>query len=202
MIFRPRFTTAATVSSVSGRGVGLDVVETEVEQAGGAVRIRTQRGQGAEFEIRLPAAFGILRVLLIASSGSHYCVDISQVLDRFEIDSAAVKRAGEAESVRWKDETLPVSSLRQLLDQPPLEHSGKLQIIVCKVAGEDGENDDDTGLFNQAIIVDAIDGLQEILVRSLGHHAARWTGVAAAAELRDGSVALVLDLASLVRESA
>src|SRR5262249_29139882 len=86
LIFRPGFSTTASVSTISGRGVGLDIVERTVEQRGGAVRVRTKTGEGSEFQIHLPATFGVLRSLVIRSGAHHYCVDARHVLDQFAIE--------------------------------------------------------------------------------------------------------------------
>ncbi|MCU1264253.1 MAG: Chemotaxis protein histidine kinaselike protein [Acidobacteria bacterium] len=197
LIFRPGFSTAATVSNVSGRGVGLDIVERAIERAGGAVRVRTQVGQGTEFEIRLPASLGVLRALVVVSDGHRYCVDASQLVDQCEMDPGVQQELASAQTFHWRNETMPLSDLRGLLAQPPVQSSQRWAVLVCDLPketahGEPAQND------RQAIIVDAIEGTQEVLVRGLGRHAALWPGVVGAAELWDGTLALVLDLPLLV----
>jgi len=197
LIFRPGFSTALSVSRVSGRGVGLAVVESAVERAGGAVRVRTQVGKGTEFEIRLPATLGFLRALVFVAGGYRYCVDAHQVIDQIEIEADEIHRAGSRESLRWHDVVLPLVGIHRLLAQSIAEPSGRLQVLICKLpseASDDGDERDDL----HAVAVDAIEGIQEVLVRSLGRHAALWPGVLGAAELRNGSLALVLDLPLLL----
>lgn len=195
LIFRPGFSTAATVSSVSGRGVGLDIVERAIEHAGGAVRVRTQVGQGTEFEIRLPASLGVLRALVVTSNGHRYCVDASQIVHRqkFASDEATLD---SGQSFRWRNEEVPLVGVRRLLAQPIAGPNGGLQVLVCEFPAE--TVDDPAGpKTHHAFVVDSIEGTEEVLVRGLGRHAALWPGIVGATELRDGTVALVLDLSLL-----
>ncbi len=196
MIFRPGFSTTAKVSSVSGRGVGLDVVESAVEQAGGAVRVRTRPGKGSEFEIHLPATFGVLRSLVIVVDSFRYCVDASQIVARLQIGANQKEGPEKEESLSWQDEVLTVANMRELLAESDVEAqgAGKPDVLICQLP------DSGAPFKHIAIVVDAIEGTQEVLVRSLGCYAARWIGIAGAAELRDGGVALVLDLPALLRE--
>ena len=198
LIFRPGFSTLSKVSRLSGRGVGLDIVESAVEQAGGAVHVHTRPGLGTEFEIRLPATFGILRSQVIVAGGYRYCLDASQVIDHREIKVSELEHSDHEELLRWQGEMLPLFSLNDMIVSSAGEshRAQSLKILVCQVWDERS----DAGAMTsqrRAIAVDAIEGTQEVLVRSLGCHAARWTGVGGAAELRDGSLALVLDLPAL-----
>lgn len=197
LIFRPGFSTAAAVSNVSGRGVGLDIVERAIERAGGAVRVHTQVGQGSEFEIRLPASLGVLRALVVVSDGHRYCVDASQVVDRCELGK---KNLDFDQAFFWRRETLPVVGLRTLLAQPMTEPSSMFHVLVCDLPSETGNGE--AGQNNRhAIVVEAIEGSQEVLVRGLGRHTALWPGVVGATELWDGTIALVLDLPLLLSVS-
>jgi two-component system chemotaxis sensor kinase CheA len=190
MIFRPGFSTAATVSNVSGRGVGLDVVESAVERAGGAVRVRTQVGKGTEFEIRLPATLGVLRALVIASGGYRYCVDASQIVDHFEVEIGKIRGSEAGGSLRWRAEQLPLVPFGKLLGQSVAEPKGWLPVIICEIPSE---TSGETPKY-RALVVESVAEPQEVLVRGLGQHAGLWRGVVGATELRDGAVALVLDL--------
>jgi two-component system, chemotaxis family, sensor kinase CheA len=196
LIFRPGFSTAATVSTVSGRGVGLDVVETAVERAGGRVGVRTSIGHGTEFEIRLPAALSVLRALVVLSGGHRYCLETTQIVDNVELRNGAVETAASG-SWRWSERLVPVTSLQELLAQPRTDSNAPLRLLICKVAGQ-GPSNARTSDDHHALLVEEVSETQEVLVRSLGRHAGRWPGVAGAAELRDGRVALVLDLPLLL----
>jgi chemotaxis protein histidine kinase CheA len=190
LIFRPGFTTLASASNISGRGVGLDVVETSVEQVGGELRVSSKPGEGTKFEIRLPVTFGLIAANVVVSAGNHYCIPATQTLGIDAID--IVDGTSGADRLRQY-------SLRDLLGQPeePDDASSQLHLITCQFT------DDRAGISNQqlkcvGIVVDRVEGPQEVLVRKLGRHAGRWYGIAGAAELRDGSVALVLDLPRLL----
>ncbi|HKB65707.1 MAG TPA: ATP-binding protein [Pyrinomonadaceae bacterium] len=190
LIFRPGFTTLASASDISGRGVGLDVVETAVEQVGGELRVSSKPGYGTTFEIRLPVTFGLVATNVIVSAGKHYCIPASQTLGIDAID--IIDGASGANQI-------PQVSMRDLLGQPEEqdETTSRLQLITCQFtderAGVDSQKTRSVG-----IVVDEVQAPQEVLVRNLGRHAGRWYGIAGATELRDGTVALVLDLPRLL----
>ncbi len=190
LIFRPGFTTVASPSRISGRGVGLDVVETAVEQVGGEVRVSSNPGRGTTFEIRLPVTFGLVAANVVVSAGNRYCIPADQTLGIDAID--VVDGASGANQLRQV-------SMRDLLGQPeePDDPSSQLHLITCQFT------DERAGVGVQesrcvGIVVDRVEGPQEVLVRTLGRYAGRWYGIAGATELRDGTVALVLDLPRLL----
>jgi two-component system chemotaxis sensor kinase CheA len=193
LIFRPGFTTLASVSDVSGRGVGLDIVETGVEQVGGELRVSSKPGRGTTFEIRLPVTFGLVATNVVVSAGYHYCIPASQTLGIDAID--AVDGASGANR-------LPQVSMRDLLGQPeePDDSTGQLHLITCQFTDERAGMSRE--LKSIGIVVDRVEGPQEVLVRNLGRHAGRWYGIAGATELKDGTAALVLDLPRLLAGTA
>lgn len=196
LIFRPGFTTLTSVTDVSGRGVGLDVVETAVEQVGGELRVSSEPNRGTTFEIRLPVTFGLVPANVVVSAGNRYCIPAGQTLGIDAID--VVDGSSGANQLRQV-------SLRDLLGQPeesedPEHFGSQLHLITCQFT------DVGAGITTQklkcvGIVVDRVEGPQEVLVRNLGRHAGRWYGIAGAAELRDGTVALVLDLPRLLSAS-
>jgi two-component system chemotaxis sensor kinase CheA len=190
LIFRPGFTTLASVSDVSGRGVGLDIVETRVEQVGGELRVSSKPGRGTTFEIRLPVTFGLVATNVVVSAGYRYCIPASQTLGIDAID--AVDGASGANR-------LPQVSMRDLLGQAeePDDSTGQLHLITCQFK-DDRAGTSAPDLKRIGIVVDRVEGPQEVLVRNLGRHAGRWYGIAGATELKDGTVALVLDLPRLL----
>lgn len=190
LIFRPGFTTLSSVSDISGRGVGLDVVETSVEQVGGELRVSSKPGYGTTFEIRLPVTFGLVATNVIVSAGKHYCIPASQTLGIDAID--IVDGTSGADRI-------PQVLMRDLLGQPeePDDSMSRLQLITCQFTDERAGLDDQKTRC-VGIVVDEVEAPQEVLVRNLGRHAGRWYGIAGATELRDGTVALVLDLPRLL----
>ena len=200
LIFRPGFTTRPEASEISGRGVGLDIVETTVEQVGGEVRVSSEPGQTSIFEIRLPVTFSLLESTIVRAGGNSYCVANSDVIKTEEVP------AGETqdEAQRTASGLMPLVRLGNVLGSTGVADApGKLSVVTCElplnVAGETGafiETRNGKGLIG--LVVDSISGREEVLVRNLGRHAGRWYGVAGATELQDGTVALVLDLPRLL----
>ncbi len=168
-----------------GRGIDPKVISAA------AIKLGLSIGRGTEFEIRLPAALGVLRALLVSSGGRQYCLDASQIVE------SVVQRNGEIkgeQTFRWDDEILPLKFLQELLTPSPAKLNGPATILICKIPGASSTSTD----RRLALVVEGTGETQEVLVRSLGRHAGRWPGVAGAAELRDGEVALVIDLPLLL----
>ena len=209
LIFRPGFTTLESVSNVSGRGVGLDVVETAVEHVGGELRVSSQPAAGTTFEIHLPVTFGLIEATVFVSGANRYCIPASQTLFTRSIgagDPTCANTTPEEQPGKARgsgERELPPVSMRQLLGQPPRETSeqtdshGESQLITCQFSEEHAGADSNVTKCI-SVLVDAVEGTEEVLVRTLGRHAGRWYGVAGATELRDGTVALVLDLPRLL----
>ena len=189
LIFRPGFTTVSSASGISGRGVGLDIVETGIEQVGGELRVSSSPGRGTTFEIRLPVTFGVIAANVVVSAGHHYCIPTNQTLGIEAIE--VIDGTSAANRLRQV-------SMRDLLGQPeaPEDDSNKLHLITCQFTDERAGISQETKRVG--IVVDRVEGPQEVLVRNLGRHAGRWYGIAGATELRDGTVALVLDLPRLL----
>lgn len=196
LIFRPGFSTAARASLVSGRGVGLDVVERAVEEGGGEVRVRSLRGRGTTFELRLPTALALLPAHIVRSAGRRYCLGASHVVEIGHAEASEVSSAGARRTLRWRGRELPLVELRELLglsiQESETNGAARRAYVVARARqGSDGE-------ARAAIAVDELEAQSEVLVRGLGRHAKRWRAVGGATELRDGTVALVLDLPRLL----
>jgi two-component system, chemotaxis family, sensor kinase CheA len=201
MIFRPGFTTLSSASSISGRGVGLDIVETAVEHVGGELRVSSDPGRGSTFEIRLPATFGLLRSTMVASGGNNFCIDSGHVVQIEEIAAGQIEKSEDKEALRSQRGVVPVLRLRELLGQPADERvsTDPVHIVTCQFPEEGNRDDDERRKGRVGIVVDKVVGSEEVLVRNLGRHSSRWPGIAGATELRDGTVGLVLDLPRLIQ---
>ncbi len=197
MIFRPGFSTTGVVSEVSGRGVGLDIVERDIERVGGAVRVRTQLGEGSEFEIRLPATLGVLHALVVVGNGHRYCVDSSLIVDRCDLGPGERRSHDAGQGIHWRGQILPSIDLDRAL-QIEVQPRNYLRALICDLPLEGVGS----GTSRYAILIEGVEESQEVLVRGLGRHAAMWTGVAGAAELWNGEVALVLDLPLLLSQTS
>ncbi|HEX8161097.1 MAG TPA: ATP-binding protein [Pyrinomonadaceae bacterium] len=225
LIFRPGFSTAADVSMASGRGVGLDAVEHEIERAGGEVRVRTRRGRGTTFELRLPLPLALVPALLVRAGAHTYALDAGRVEEVLTLEEAGAD--AHSRTILRQGEELPLVSLSALLTgQPPspgrrgepAARGGALREgarrgddaagdearrRVVIVRRDDGHDDDAAAIEEvsprlAALVVDESAGRRDALVRSLGRHATRWRGVSGAIDLRDGVVALMLDLPRLL----
>lgn len=218
LIFRPGFTTAREISSVSGRGVGLEVVEHAVEQFGGELRVSSRQGRGTTFEMRLPTTLALVPALVVHSAGRSYCVDARHIIEAGHLAPSEMRDGQEegARVVRWRGERVPLVCMRELLGEdesrlasvvePPetfdaptgTPASEPLPFIISRIARRKTRTTENTETEHAAVLVDSLEGEREVLVRTLGRHATRWRGVSGATELRDGTVALMLDLPRLL----
>jgi two-component system, chemotaxis family, sensor kinase CheA len=194
LIFRPGFSTAESLSNVSGRGIGLDVVDRAMSQAGGGVRVATEPGAGTTFEMIVPATLALLRCLIVRSGDQAYCFESERIADRVSLSDA---KNGHKE-ITWQSEKLPLISLRSLLGQSDRASQSNGDVIILQTADRRLARNEQRDRV--ALLVDSVEEEHETLVRSLGRHASRWTGVSGATELLDGSVALVLDLEQLLEK--
>jgi len=197
LIFWPGLSTAASVSGTSGRGVGLDVVEAAVEEVGGEVRVASKPGAGSSFEIRLPVTFGLLEVVLVTSSDRQYLLDKSRILFSKAITAREIETTGTGKAFRHENELLPLVRLSELLGQAPDSFENEEPGLLLYQFSQEAV-DGTTSLERVGVVVDAVGETQRVLIRNLGSRGARWFGVAGATELRDGKVALLLDLSRLI----
>jgi two-component system chemotaxis sensor kinase CheA len=199
LIFRPGFSTAETVSDVSGRGIGLDVVDRAMAQAGGEIRVTTEPGAGATFDMILPATLALLRCVVARSENQFYCVESARVTDHGSLDTRQIERSEDsnaADTIAWKGEEVPHVQLRALLGDSNGRRPETGGVIIVRTSNRQLASSQPA--YKIALVVDSIEGEQETLVRSLGRHATHWRGVSGATELLNGSVGLMLDLEQLL----
>ncbi|HKP39091.1 MAG TPA: ATP-binding protein, partial [Pyrinomonadaceae bacterium] len=196
LIFRPGFSTAPDASDLSGRGIGLEIVDRAMEQAGGEVRVATEPGKGTTFTMMIPATLALVPCVVVLSGDHYYCIESALVTDRASLAQANVTVTNGDREITWQGEKLRLVDLSELLAQPPIVSNGARALLVCTPgehrAAADGHHS------RVALLVDGIAGQQETLVRSLGPHSTRWHGISGAAEMLDGGVALMIDLARLI----
>ncbi len=197
LIFRPGFSTTAEASDLSGRGIGLEIVDRAMSQSGGEVRLATDAGRGTMFTMMIPATLALVQCVVVRSGNQHYCIESALVTDRASLAQANLTRTNGDREISWQGETLRLLDLRQLLAQTEQsEPSPSQALLVCTPA--EHRSSEPAHQSRVAIVVDSIAGQQETLVRSLGPHSTRWQGISGAAEMLDGSVALMIDLARLI----
>ena len=182
LIFRPGFSTSE-LSDMSGRGIGLDVVDRAMEVAGGEVRVASETGRGTTFAMIVPAGLSMVRCLLVRDGAQIYAIDGTYATEL----SDAVADEDDADS--------PLLQLHELVGHGHAAPKAPKIIRWCAPARPMTK---DNRARTYRITVEEIIARQETLVRSLGRHAPRWPGVCGAAELFDSNVALVLDLQELI----
>lgn len=184
---RPGFSTAQQVSSVSGRGVGIDVVLTRVRAHGGAVEISTTTGRGTTFTLRLPLTLAILRVLTARVGGERYLLPLSYVAETVEFDQQPATEVNGREAIVLRERVIPTVHLRALLGANAGELPPRRPGLVLEV-----------GDRRSAVVVDALMGQQEVVVEPFDAPRGTPPLFSGATILADGTPALILDAAALV----
>ena len=119
MLARPGFSTAESVSGVSGRGVGVDVAVTKVRALGGTIEVRSELGKGTTFIIRVPLTLAIVRALLASADGERYAVPLAYVAETVEFDPRSVTAVRDREALLVRDQVIPTVHLRDLVQRQP-----------------------------------------------------------------------------------
>ncbi|MGH1502394.1 MAG: chemotaxis protein CheW [Acidimicrobiales bacterium] len=193
LIFLPGFSTAAAVTNVSGRGVGMDVVKTNIEKIGGSVEIRSQKGEGTTFKIKIPLTLAIIPALSVQCGGNRYAIPQINLIELVRVEAGAdangIEYVHGAPVYRLRGRLLPIVDLREVLGCPPGE-SDVANIVVLQA---------DDRQFG--VIVDEINETQEIVVKPLGHVVQDLALYSGATILGDGRVALILDILGLAQQS-
>ena len=196
LIFEPGFSTADEVSRLAGRGVGMDVVASEVRQLGGTIDIHTTRGRGTTFVLRLPQTLAVTQAVFVRIGETAFAVPIASVRGVGRISRDELAKAMESEdggSFRYGGEDYAVHDLGRLLGQAPAKADGLLQVPLLLIrAGE----------LRAAVTVDQVIGNREIVVKPVGPQVASVPGIFGATIMGDGRVVVILDVAPLVRRQA
>ncbi len=187
VIARPGFSTAATVSGVSGRGVGVDVAMTRVRALGGTLEIRSEAGRGTTFLIRVPLTLAIVRALLAEAGGERYAVPLAYVAETVEFDPRAVTALRNREALVVREQVLPTVHLRDLVNAGGRPAPARRPTVILEV-----------GERRTALVVDALLGQQDIVVAPFDAPRGMPPYVGGATILADGAPALVLDAAALL----
>jgi len=190
LIFAPGFSTAEVVTDVSGRGVGMDVVKKNITALGGTVEIDSAEGYGMSVKVRLPLTLAIMDGMSIGVGDEGYILPLASVVESFQVKPDMVKTIGNsARVVRVREEYLPVVELERVFDVPrfDFEHVADIMVVV-EAEGE-----------RIALLVDALLGQQQVVVKNLEANYRKVEHVSGATILGDGRVALILDMGSLVR---
>ncbi|WEJ72443.1 chemotaxis protein CheA [Pseudomonas sp. PSE14] len=194
LIFMPGFSTAETVTELSGRGVGMDVVRRNIQAMGGRIEIDSAPGMGTRLCIRLPLTLAILDGLIVAVEKVNYVIPLTYIVESLQARADDVRgMAGdEAAVIRVRGEYLPLFSLHELLhiDATPLPPEQAI-VVILESEGK-----------SFALQVDELVGQQQVVIKSLEQNFRRIDGIAGATIMGDGSVALILDVDALPRLAA
>ncbi|HEY8197891.1 MAG TPA: chemotaxis protein CheA [Gemmatimonadales bacterium] len=187
VLARPGFSTAAAVSGVSGRGVGVDVAMTRVRALGGTLEVRSELGRGSTFLIRVPLTLAIVRALLAEAGGERYAVPLAYVAETVEFDRRAVTSVRDREALVVRDQVIPTVHLRDLVSAPSRGQPARQPTVILEV-----------GERRTALVVDALLGQQDIVVEPFDAPRGMPPFVGGATILADGKPALILDAAALL----
>ena len=187
VLARPGFSTAETVSGVSGRGVGVDVAMTRVRSLGGTLEIRSEHGKGTTFLIRVPLTLAIVRALLADAGGERYAVPLAYVAETVEFDPRAVTSVRNREALLVRDLVIPTVHLSELVAGPERAVSSRRPTLILEI-----------GERRTALVVDALVGQQDIVVEPFDAPRGMPPYVGGATILADGAPALILDAAALI----
>jgi two-component system chemotaxis sensor kinase CheA len=190
-IFMPGFSTNDTVSEVSGRGVGMDVVKNNIAAVSGMVDIETRRGEGSRFIITLPITLAIIKALIIRCSGRIYALPITSVLESVITTDKDINTVERKEVIHLRGLTLPLLRLEHYFDinrsdEPPKE----FYVVVVGVSEK-----------RLGIAVDDLIGQQDIVIKPLGEAFKKFRGFSGAADLGDQHTILVLDIGGIINET-
>ncbi len=187
LIFLPGFTTSETVTEISGRGVGMDVVKRNVSRLSGMIDIETETGVGTTFILTLPITLAIIKALIIEASGRRFAVPLGSVLEVLRVRPEQIETIETREVMAIRNDTIPLLRLSDAFSLPQAEQQETLFVVLVGLAER-----------RLGLVVDRLRGQQEIVIKPLGSRLADTPGIAGATELGDKVVVLVLDVESLI----
>lgn len=188
LLFNSGFSTAETISDISGRGVGLDVVKNKIESLGGRVEVDSEPGKGTTFTIQLPLTLSIMASMLIEAGPETYAIPLSSIVEIAVITKEEILAPHNQQMIDFRGKMVPLISLRDVFDVPD---SGKNQDSYPIVLIRKGDK-------LAGLIVDAFIGHQEIVLKPLGNYFTHIFGISGATILGDGEVALIIDCNTLI----
>ncbi len=189
LIFLPRVSTAQMTTEVSGRGVGLDVVKTNIEALRGSVTVSSEKNKGTRFSLRLPLTLAILPALLVEAGGTLCAIPLADVVEAAKLPTDNIKTIRGKKVIMWRDTVLSVFDLATVFGwkRSSTSNNSEIESVVVKA-----------GDLKACLTVDSLKGQQDIVLKTLGNYLRNTRGIAGASILGDGNVALVLDIATLL----
>ncbi|EJA3372382.1 response regulator [Campylobacter coli] len=188
LIFKPGFSTAAKVTNVSGRGVGMDVVKTNIEKLNGVIEIDSELGKGSSFKLKIPLTLAIIQSLLVGTQEEFYAIPLASVLETVRVPIDDIYTIEGKNVLRLRDEVLSLVRLSDVFGvKQVLESGDQTYVVVIGVAES-----------KLGIIVDTLVGQEEIVIKSMGDYLQNIQGIAGATIRGDGRVTLIIDVGAMM----
>ena len=189
LIFASGFSTAETISSISGRGVGLDVVKNTIENLGGEVTVDSIEGKGSRFSIQLPLTLSIISVMLVEIQREKYAIPLSSIIETAIIKKDDILHAHNQKVIDFRGKVVPLLFLKDLFEIPVFEENDEFISVIIIRKGEK----------MAGLVVDSFIGQQEIVLKSFGNYLTNIFAIPGATILGDGQVALIVDCNALLK---
>ncbi len=190
IIFMPGFSTKEKATDLSGRGVGMDVVKTNIKKLNGLIEVKTELGKGSEFILKLPLTLAIIQSLLVEVEEEIYSIPLSAVLETLRVDSSEFHLIGGQEVLKLRESVLPLIRLRDVFGVNETGTAGNsCYVVVVGIAEK-----------RLGLVVTRLLGQQEVAIKSLGKYLAKAPGIAGSTILGDGRVALIVDPLGLLEK--
>lgn len=189
LILASGFSTAETITDVSGRGVGLDVVKSTIESLGGYISIDSKEGQGSLFQVQLPLTLSIISVMLVELDKEIYAIPLSSIIETAIIQSSEILNAHNQKVIDFRGNIVPLVYLKEIFEMEQNEEQGEFQSVVIVRKGEK----------LAGLVVDSFIGQQEIVLKSLGNYLQSVFAISGATILGNGQVALIVECNSLIK---
>lgn len=183
VIFEPGFSTSSEVTQIAGRGVGLDVVRSEVTGLGGRIDVDSRLGEGTQFFIYLPVTLTVAQVLMVRAGATQYAISVAMIEQAQKIKQTDIAKAYEAGEIVWAGNTYPLHHIAKLLNEVPAEQEQAYASVLLLRSGN----------YRIALHVDEMLGNQEVVIKPIGVELARVPGIMGATVSGDGSVILILN---------
>ena len=188
LLFHAGFSTAKTISDVSGRGVGLDVVKSKIESLSGEVEVKSKLGEGSTWIIRLPLTLAIIQALMVTVGGEKYAISLGSIQTLEDIAPSDIKLVQNREVIHLRGSVIPIIRLSEELDIESCKAPDENMTVVIVKKGDK----------LAGLVIDELMGQQEIVIKSLGKYISKCKIISGATILGDGEVALILDANALI----
>ncbi|MBD0315676.1 MAG: chemotaxis protein CheA [Nitrospiraceae bacterium] len=190
LIFLPGFSTAEKVTDVSGRGVGMDVVRTNIRKMNGTVEIESEQGKGSLITIKLPLTIAIIQALMVEVERATFAIPLSSVIEAVRITKSDIKTINGREVLHLRDRVLPLLRLAQEFDLPVDADRERFNVVVAAL-----------GDRRIGVVVDELRSQEEVVIKSIWDYLESIKGISGATITGDGKVVLILDISELVENA-